>query len=60
MNMSAYFAMRIMKKYDESGIDAAQTYYNQMFSISTYKQFQEETDAILIAEGYGEVIPVVA
>lgn len=56
--MSAYFAMRIKTKYDESGLQVAQAYYNQVFAISTYKQFQADTDAILVADGYGDVLPV--
>lgn len=55
--MSAYFAMRIRTKYEDEGLQSAQTYYNQVFSITTYQQFQADTDAILIADGYGEVIP---
>jgi|GEM_PF-6599627 len=57
--MAAYFAMRIKTKYDDSGILVAQAYYNQMFAITLYKQFQDDTNAILIIEGYGDVIPVV-
>lgn len=55
--MPAYFAMRIETKYKEEGIESAKTYYNQMFSIELYKQFQEDTNTILITGGYGDVIP---
>lgn len=53
--MSGYIAMRTMTRYDEEGIDSAKSYYNQIFSIALYKQFKDETDAILVAEGYGDV-----
>lgn len=55
--MSAYFAMRVKDKYEEGGIELAHAYYNQFFSIELYKQFQEGTDAILIADGLGYLIP---
>jgi hypothetical protein len=55
--MAAYFALRIKQKYDSLGLQAAQAYYNQVFTIQTYQQFQAETDAILVAEGLGDVIP---
>ena len=56
--MEAYFAMRTETKYNDSGIAVAQAYYNQVFSIPLYQQFQAGTNAILIADGYGNVIPV--
>ena len=54
--MSVYFALRIKTKYDEEGIDVARTYYTQVFLIELYKQFKTDTDAILVADGYGDVI----
>ena len=57
--MSGYFAMRIKTKYDENGIDVARAFYVQVFAIVLYQQFQADTDAILILDGYGDVIPVV-
>lgn len=55
--MSPYFAMRVRDKYKEGGLTAAKAYYNQMFSIQLYKQFQDDTDAILILDGYADVLP---
>lgn len=55
--MAAYFAMRIKDKYNEEGIEAAHAYYNQVFSIAKYQQFQAETDTILINDGYEHLIP---
>jgi len=59
--MSAYFAMRTEDRYDnpEQGIEVAKTYYNQVFAIKLYQQFQAETNSILVVDGYGDVIPVV-
>jgi len=57
--MAAYFAMRTITKYNESGLVAAQTYYNQIFAIPLYQTYQADTNAILIVDGYGDVIPVV-
>ena len=57
--MAAYFAMRIKTKYDENGIDVARAFYVQVFAIVLYQQFKADTDAILILDGYGDVIPVV-
>lgn len=56
--MAGYFAMRIKTKYDESGIEVARAFYVQVFAIVLYQQFQADTDAILILDGYGDVIPV--
>jgi hypothetical protein len=56
--LSAYFAMRVETKYENEGIESAQAYYNQVFAIEKYQQFQADTDAILIADGYGDVLPV--
>ncbi len=58
--MAVYFAMRIKAKYDDPtmGKEVAQTYYNQVFAIVLYQQFQADTNAILVADGYGDVIPV--
>ena len=56
--MAGYFAMRIKTKYDEDGIDVARAFYVQVFAIALYQQFQADTDAILILDGYGDVIPV--
>jgi len=56
--MAAYFAMRIEAKYNDNSIEVAQAYYNQVFAITLYQQFQADTNAILIVDGYGDVIPV--
>lgn len=44
--MAAYFAEAIMNGRD----------YTSIFKVSVYKRYQEETDAILILEGYGHLI----
>ena len=56
--MPAYFAMRVEDRYKESGIEVARAFYVQVFAIVLYQQFQADTDAILILDGYGDVIPV--
>lgn len=57
--MAAYFAMRIMTKKDNESVAAAQAYYLQVFSISLYTQFKDATDAILVADGYGDcIVPI--
>ncbi|MCX7924122.1 MAG: hypothetical protein N3B21_19250 [Clostridia bacterium] len=58
--MGAYFAMRVMTKKDTDGLEAAQAYYRQVFSIATYKPYKEATDAILVADGYGDCIVTIA
>lgn len=55
--MAAYFAMRVENIAAQSGDDAARAYYTQVFSIDKYKPFQTDTDAILIADGHGNLIP---
>lgn len=61
--MAAYFAMRCMDKEAEKGvgtpegIQAAKDYYNAVFAIQAYQQFQADTDAILAAEGKAYLIP---
>ncbi|MDO7787110.1 hypothetical protein [Desulforamulus aquiferis] len=55
--MAAYFAMRIETKYKNEGVLSAQNYYNSVFVMEKYKPFQADTDLILVAEGYGDVIP---
>lgn len=52
--MAAYFAMRIMKQPTEQ---AAHEYYNKVFAVEAYKAFQADTDAILIADSRGNLIP---
>lgn len=54
--MPAYFAMRVEIKYNENGFEVAKTYYDQVFSIQTYLKFKADTDAILIVDGYGDVV----
>jgi hypothetical protein len=55
--MEAYFAMRTEDKYKAGGLVSAQAYYNQVFSMPIYQPFQAGTNAILVADGYGDVIP---
>lgn len=45
--MAAYFAMKIM--------DGSQDYAS-VFSVSIYKRYQDDVDAILIAEGKQDLI----
>ena len=45
--MAAYFAMKIIEGKS----------YESIFRVSVYKQFQEETNAILVLEGYEKLIP---
>ncbi|WP_019849837.1 hypothetical protein [Desulfitobacterium sp. PCE1] len=58
--MVVYFADRIKTKYTTQGIEAAKTYYNQIFSFPIYQPYKADTDAILIADRYGDVISDVA
>ena len=45
--MAAYFAMRIIQ---------GKLTYEKVMSVPMYRQFKEEIDAILIAEGYENLI----
>ena len=45
--MAVYFAMKIM--------DGSQS-YRAVFSVSVYKKYQDDVDAILIAEGKQDLI----
>lgn len=45
--MAVYFAMKIM--------DGSQS-YKAVFSVSIYKRYQDDVDAILIAEGREDLI----
>lgn len=49
--MAAYFAMRIMER---------KLNYKAVFSISFYKPFQDDVNAILVAEGQQDLIDNVA
>lgn len=49
--MAAYLAYRI---------GLGKLSYKQVFSIKLYQQFQEEVDAILVADGHGDlIVPII-
>ena len=49
--MAVYFAMRI----ETNNLD-----YLTVFSMVVYQQFQADTDAILVADGFGNLIVPIA
>jgi hypothetical protein len=58
--MAVYFALRVKERRDNESLESAQTYYRQVFSIAKYQQFKEDTDAILVADGYADCIVTIA
>lgn len=56
MEMAMYLAMRVKRKYDLEGEESARNYYSLFFSKVYLQEFQEDTDMILIADGYENCI----